>query len=123
MTLEIKWMSEPEDHDYPAAQSYLELIMNPLDVQFIIKDLRSADMTRYKAKDIFRASKLPLLGIGNSHIEKNKKKIEHGKYLSPLLLVRDVTNRKLIIADGYHRMCAVYLYDEDAWIECKIVSM
>ena len=123
MTLEIKWMSEPEDHDYPEAQSYLELIMNPLDVQFIIKDLRSADMTRYKAKDIFRASKLPLLGIGNSHIEKNKKKIEHGKYLSPLLLVRDVTNRKLIIADGYHRMCAVYLYDEDAWIECKIVSM
>jgi hypothetical protein len=27
----------------------------------------------------------------------------------------------LIIADGYHRLCAVYKFDEDAVIPCKIV--
>jgi hypothetical protein len=27
---------------------------------------------------------------------------------------------KVIIADGYHRLCAVYSYDEDAVIPCKI---
>jgi len=26
-----------------------------------------------------------------------------------------------VIADGYHRMCAVYSFDEDALIHCKIV--
>ena len=28
---------------------------------------------------------------------------------------------KVVIADGYHRLCAVYGFDEDAWIPCKIV--
>jgi hypothetical protein len=41
--------------------------------------------------------------------------------LSPLLLVRDTRTSKLIIADGYHRLCAVYMFDEDAVIPCKIV--
>jgi len=26
----------------------------------------------------------------------------------------------VIIADGYHRLCAIYSYDEDAVIPCKI---
>jgi len=29
-------------------------------------------------------------------------------------------NGKVIIADGYHRLCAVYSYDENAVIPCKI---
>jgi hypothetical protein len=29
--------------------------------------------------------------------------------------------QQLIIADGYHRLCSVYQFDEDAWIPCKIV--
>ncbi len=28
---------------------------------------------------------------------------------------------RLIIADGYHRLCAVYKFDEDAMIPCRIV--
>ena len=78
-------------------------------------------MTSFKAKDIFRASRLPLLGITNSHVRKNHMKIAAGKKLSPLLLVRDPSNGKLVIADGYHRMCAVYLFDEDTPVPCKIV--
>ena len=27
----------------------------------------------------------------------------------------------VIIADGYHRLCAVYAFDEEAVIPCKIV--
>jgi hypothetical protein len=34
---------------------------------------------------------------------------------------RDQRNGKLVIADGYHRLCAVYTFDEDAIIPCKIV--
>ena len=115
------WLSKPEKHDYPAAVSYLSLIYDERAAAKYAKALAKAPMTAFKAKDIFRASRLPLLGITNSHVRKNQKKIAAGKKLSPLLLVRDPRNGKLVIADGYHRMCAVYLFDEDTLVPCKIV--
>jgi hypothetical protein len=118
---DIKWLLEPEDHDYPAAESYLGLIYDSSEAASFAQLLRSAPMSAFKAKDIFRASGLSLLGVSNSHVEKDRKKIAAGKMLSPLLLVRDRTNGKVVIADGYHRLCAVYEYDEDAFIPCKIV--
>lgn len=72
-----------------------------------------------KTKDIFRASELSLLGVSNSHVDKDSKKIAKGNALSPLLLVRDPSLGKVVIADGYHRMCAIYLVNEDALIRCK----
>ena len=117
----IKWLSKPEAHDYPAALSYLKLIYDNETAAGIVKNLRSAPLAHFKAKDIFRASELSLLGVSNSHVDVDKKKIKKGVPLSPLLLVRDQTNCKLIIADGYHRMCAVYIFDEDAIIPCRIV--
>jgi hypothetical protein len=118
---DIQWLAEPEDHDYPAAQAYLSLLFDEPAATHYVAKLRSASVLRFKAKDIFRASGLSLLGISNSHIERDQQKIESGKALSPLLLVRDPGHGKVIIADGYHRMCAVYAYDEDAAIPCKIV--
>ncbi len=56
-----------------------------------------------------------------SHVEKDRKKIQKGIGLSPLLLVRDEQNGKVVIADGYHRLCAIYGFNEDAWIHCKII--
>jgi hypothetical protein len=54
-------------------------------------------------------------------VEKDRDRISRGEKLSPLLLCRDQAHGKLIIADGYHRLCAVYKFDEDALIPCKIV--
>lgn len=119
--VDIEWLSEPEEHDYPAAKAYLSLLYNERAATNFVTQLRRAPVSEFKAKDIFRASGLPLLGISNSHIEKDRKKILRGKKLSPLLLVRNSGNSKVIIADGYHRLCAVYLFDEDALISCKIV--
>ena len=86
-----------------------------------VEKLKSAAVTTFKAKDIFRASGLSLLGVSNSHVEKDRRKIRDGKKLSPLLLVREAARGRVIIADGYHRLCAVYSLDEDAMIPCKIV--
>jgi hypothetical protein len=117
----IKWLAEPEEQDYPAAKSYLSLIYNERTAANYVRQLRRAPMSEFKAKDIFRASGLSLMGISNLHVEKDRKKILAGKKLSPLLLVRDANNGKVIIADGYHRMCSVYAFDEDAVIPCRIV--
>ena len=118
--METKWLSEPEASNYPAALSYLSLLFDPEIAAFVVDELKKAPMSSFKAKDIFRASGLSLLGISNAHVEKDQRKIQAGRALSPLLLVRDPVKRKVIIADGYHRLCAVYSYNEDAVIPCKI---
>jgi disulfide oxidoreductase YuzD len=118
---EIKWLSEPEDKDYPAAQSYLGLLHGDSETIGLVRKLKDAKVAQFKAKDIFRASGLSLLGVSNSHVTKDQQKIKDGKALSPLLLVRDSQNGKVVIADGYHRLCAVYSFNEDEMIPCKIV--
>jgi len=115
-----QWLDLPEDHDYPAAASYLLLSLPEKKVTKLVSSLRKAPISHFKAKDIFRASGLSLLGISNSHVEKDSKKISKGIELSPLLLVRDSAIGRVIVADGYHRLCAVYCVDEDALIPCKI---
>ena len=119
--VKIKWLKESEEHDYPAALSYLSLLYSQKIAQERVAKLKHAQISQFKAKDIFRASRLPLLGLDNYHVKKDKKKIESQERLSPLLLVRKSGGSSVIIADGYHRLCAVYAYDEDAIIPCKIV--
>jgi len=114
------WLDEPEDHDYPAASSYLSLIMSTKKVAKVVSTLRKSNTSHFKAKDIFRASGLSLLGVSNSHVEKDLSKIKKGVSLSPLILVRAPDLGKVIVADGYHRLCAVYSVNEDALIPCKI---
>ena len=118
---EINWLPDVEIHDYPAAVSYLSIIYNPDKVDQLVIALKASAIVQFKAKDIFRASKLSLLGVSNSHVQKDTKKIKKNMALPPLLLVRDELNGLVIIADGYHRLCAIYRFDEDAMIFCKIV--
>ncbi len=120
-TTAINWLKEPEEHDYPAALSYLSLLYDEPAAAALVNKLKRAPMSSFKSKDIFRASGLTLLGVSNSHVDKDQKKLTSGKEVSPLLLVRDAVHGGVLIADGYHRLCAVYRFDEDAVIPCKIV--
>lgn len=118
--MEIKWLDECEEQDYPAALSFLSLIMDPKDAKSMVADLQKNKVEKFKAKDILRASGLKVLGEDNEHVKKDIKKIQSGKQMSPMILVRDLKNGKVVVADGYHRLSAVYACDEDAWIPCKI---
>ena len=118
---DIVWAPRPTERNYPAAEVYLNLIYPPRQAAAYVNKLKQARIVTFKAKDIFRASGLSLLGVSNKHVENDKDKISAGQALSPLLLVRDSSNAKVIIADGYHRLCAVYGFNEDAQIPCQIV--
>jgi hypothetical protein len=117
---QIKWHTKPQEHDYPAAEEYLSLIFPKSDVKVLVKRLAGRSMCSFHAKDIFRASRLPSLPEDNYHVAKNIGKIKSGLKLSPILLIKH--NGLLIIADGYHRLCAVYIFNEDVRIPCQIVS-
>ncbi len=116
-----KWLSAVEVHDYAAAVSYLSLLYPAPEAKKLAAALRRSSLVQFKAKDIFRASRLSLLGVSNSHVDRDRQKIKRGTRISPLLLVRDKQTPTVVIADGYHRLCAVYRFDEDAMIPCKIV--
>jgi hypothetical protein len=118
---DIEWLPDVEEHNYPAAESYLKILYSEDRVAEMMARFRSVAIVEFKAKDIFRASQLSLLGVSNLHVEKDREKIQKKKRLSPLLLLRDEQNGKVVIADGYHRLCAIYEFNEDAWILCKII--
>jgi hypothetical protein len=119
--IKIKWLEEPQKHDYPAARRYLHLLLSPREVRKIVDRLKQAEVEEFAAKDIFRAAGVSLLPGSDSDVKKDRQLINQKTALSPLLLYRDPAFRRTIIADGYHRLCAVYSFDEQAMIPCQIV--
>ena len=117
----VSWLGDVAKHDYAAAVSYLTLLFPDAKAAALVAKLRLAKVRPFKAKDIFRASRLPLLPPTNSHVVKDSAMVRKGEGLSPILLVRNRRGARVELADGYHRLCAVYLFDEDAPIECKVV--
>lgn len=120
----VKWLDEPEDHDFDAAAAYLSMLAEADSVGRVVAALRRADGEMRAAKDILRAARLPVLPVGNDHVKSDLGKIADGKKLSPILMVRGDATRAvpLQIADGYHRVCASYLTDENTVIPCRLVS-
>lgn len=118
----VKWLDKPEKHDYDAAADYLSLLAEPDRVTATVARLGSAKTVYRKAKDILRAAGLTLLSADNPHVRSDLDKIGRGKKLSPILLVRGSAADALQIADGYHRVCASYLTDENTPIPCRLVS-
>ena len=120
-----RWKERPDDHDYPAAEDYLSLVTSAATAKKLARRLRSVPLVHRKAKDLLRASRLPLLAPDNFHVSKDLKKVAEGRLLSPVLLVRGTLRPEvpLIVADGYHRICASYHLDEDADIPCRIADL
>jgi hypothetical protein len=120
----VKWLEEPEAHDFPAAADYLALLAGADAVSELTEKLKAGSITHKKAKDILRAAQLRLLPEDNPHVANDLSKIKKGQPLSPILLVRGdfTTGVPLQVADGYHRVCASYHTDENTDIPVVIVS-
>ncbi|MBV9247333.1 MAG: hypothetical protein JO366_21265 [Methylobacteriaceae bacterium] len=121
---QLVWKKKPETEDYDSALKFLSLIYPDARSEKLLRALRRARTIQRAAKDLLRASDLPLLPRDEPHVDDDLKKIHKGKPLAPVLLVRgDMTRRvPLIVADGYHRICAICYYDESAPIPCRMVS-
>ena len=120
MSKKVKWLKRPTDKEWFAANVYLGLLgyghLPPT-------DLSRLKIYMFKAKDILRASGLQLLRESNEKVESKVAKIKHGKPLSPIILVRTKPGAALVIADGYHRICALYYFDKEVEIPCVIRTL
>jgi hypothetical protein len=118
------WKQAPDEHDFPAAENYLGLLVPDEVAGRIAGELRAVPTVHFKAKDLLRASRLPLLPPDDFEVSKDLKRVAAGEPLAPVLLVRGVlvAGLALVIADGYHRICASYHLDEDADIPCRIAE-
>jgi len=118
----VRWLDDAEEKDYAAAESYLSLLVPPDQLAGVIERLRSAPLGKWRAKDILRAARLPLLEAKQSEeVAQKLVKIATKAALSPILLVVLRAEVSAQIADGYHRTCAAYLTHEDALVPGRIL--
>jgi hypothetical protein len=117
------WGPHPVAADLNAAGRFLSLINTPAQMKSLIGALRRNEAVDHAAKDLLRASGLALLPIDEPQVEADLKKVRKGKSLSPVLLVAGDMRLgiPLTVADGYHRICAVCYFDEDAPVSCRLV--
>lgn len=117
---EEHWKDEPEAQDFPAAQSYLTLLVGLDSATKLRKALKKEQcLSHFAAKDILRAAGLTLLAADDPEVAADLEKVKFGTKLSPVLLVQ---GEPLWIADGYHRVCSSYYLNEKALVPCRIVS-
>jgi hypothetical protein len=118
------WRKAPEAEDYDGARNYLLLVYSEAKSNKLVAQFRKAKTITGAAKDLLRASALPLLGSDDPHVNADLKRIHKAKALPPVLLIRGNMLRgvPLMVADGYHRICAICHYDESAPISCRLID-
>jgi hypothetical protein len=121
----IVWKKQPDADDYSGTENFLSLIFPVAKCEDLISALRTEKSFSRAAKDVLRASNLPLLPSDEPHVDDDLKRIHKGKPLAPVLLICGDMSKAvpLIIADGYHRICAICHHDESAPIPCRMTSV
>ena len=117
----VKWLEQPDTKDYGAAETFLGLLFAAKQARRWAKELKRATMSSYAAKDLLRASGTPMSEVQAFDWSKQHEAIAKGEALSPILVVREGHGGRLIIADGFHRLCAVFATDQEIAVPCKIV--
>jgi hypothetical protein len=122
---QIVWKKKSEPQDYEGALNFLTLIFPAAKSKSLLRALHKTENIERAAKDLLRAAGLPLLPRDEPHVDEDLKRIHKGKPLAPVLLVRGDMSKgaPLIVADGYHRICAICYYDESAPIPCRMASV
>ena len=121
----VRWKPQADEHDYKAALSYLTLLLPDREAKKVVADLRRARTREFPAKDLLRSSQTHLLDKDNDKVRETLKEIKKGKAVSPVLVVRGDARcgATLTIADGHHRICASWQWDEGCPIACCLADL
>lgn len=119
------WQERAAKDDIEAAGLYLGMLLNNKGISRVLASFRKCSAVMLEAKDVLRASDLPLLEKDDPKVAEDLKRIEKRKKLSPVLLVQGdlAAGVPMTIADGYHRVCASYYWDEKCPVACCVIAL
>ena len=122
---EIRWTDVPRKKDFESARAFLTLTLPEDAVDRVVARLSQAPTIRHQPKDLERASGMKLLPPDDPVVSSKPRRSRKGRPLSPVLLVRGRLDRdrSLVIADGFHRICASYHVNRKALIPCRLVDL
>lgn len=118
------WSPAPSVDDYAGAANYLSLTMSDDEVRAAIMGIRQSKTVYYRAQDILRAARLDVLSEDDPHVKDKTGLIKAGTPMPPVLLIQGNASlhHPLIVADGWHRVAAVYWRDSEGSIPCKMAG-
>jgi hypothetical protein len=116
----INWAKDVAEDNYVAAQRYLSLVVGNHSAASLTRALRRAKLDHQVARDLMRAADYRPTAPND---KKQRNEIRNGHKLTPFLVVRDIAQRRLIIADGYHRIGAICEFDDETQVPCRIVDL
>ena len=117
----VRWLEEPEEKDYAAAQSYLSLLV-PGGARALIERLRVAPPAAgARRTSCARRGCRCSAPKQSEEVAEKLAKVRAKEPLSPILLVVLRPDVAAQIADGYHRTCAAYLTHEDTLVPGRIL--
>ncbi|MTW11145.1 hypothetical protein GM658_11070 [Pseudoduganella eburnea] len=116
----LKWSKKPKAKDYAAANAYLHFQFGRKGAAALTTRLKRTKVQQCAARDILRASHTPMAEVKAFDWEKQNKDIKRGRRFSPILLVCGEHGKPLVIADGFHRLCAAFAFDQDIKVRFKL---
>ena len=117
------WGDEPGPRELAAARDYLCLVFEPRLADRLADGLAAVETVRvHRAADILRAAGTRALRRKDPAVRAELDRFDRGQRLAPVLLVRDVTRHVVVVADGFARLSAARLVNEDAVVPCRIVT-
>ena len=99
MKVKVRWAKDVTEDNYVAAQRFLSLVVGKNSAASLTRALRKGKFQHQLARDLLRAAEYHPTAPND---KKQRKEIRDGHKLTPFLVVRDIAQRRLIIADGYH---------------------
>ena len=117
----ITWADKADKSDLAGAYGYLTLQYNDKVAEEIVELLGNNEIVTHRACDILRACGLSPLPIGNIDVIKYLRKFVAGKTIGPALILSTADTAEL--ADGLHRISALYYLDCEADVACVVASI
>ena len=122
--LKVKWSKKGELADFAAAQKYLALLTSDAKAKALVAPCAKRSLSNTRRRTCCGRRNCRSCRAYDPHVDEDLKRIEKEKSLPQVLLIRGDMGRSLplVVADGYHRICAVIYFDESAPVSCRIVT-
>lgn len=116
--------AKPEAKDYAGAQDFLGLLFADDVAKALVAQLKKAPVVQLRVNDILRASRQGPADKDDPGVQSETKNIKDEVPLGPVLLIQGDRARGIFftIADGYHRLSAMYHRDPSQMVPAQLAK-